>query len=95
MSLFEQAYQEEPRLWTALVEAAASLLLDPAHPDRTANARTVQRIFLRQPVELAYLLWYPPRYSWVEMLASLETARFTASLSRSVPRFLKGCSNNP
>lgn len=70
---FEQAYQEEPRLWTALVEAAAGLLLDPSRPDRAANARAVQKVFNRQPAELAYLLWY----SLALLLAMLapDTAR--------------------
>ena len=47
--LVQRAYQEEPRLWTALVEAAASVLLDPSRPDRAANVRAVQKVFNRQP----------------------------------------------
>ena len=70
---FERAYPEEPRLWTPLVEAAASVLLDPSRPDRAANVRAVQKVFNRQPAELAYLLWY----SLALLLAALapDTAR--------------------
>lgn len=55
---FEQADSDHPELWNARVEAAASLLLDPARPDHAADAAAIKREFNRLPAELAYLHWY-------------------------------------
>lgn len=55
---FEQAFSDHPELWNALVEAAASVLLDPTRPDQAADALAVKREFNRLPTQLAYLHWY-------------------------------------
>lgn len=44
---FHQTYRNEERLWTALVEGAASLLLDPTRQNRNADALAVKKDFNR------------------------------------------------
>ena len=52
---FRQAYRLHPQLRSALIEGAASLLLDPARP---ANAASGVKQEFNALGESAYLLWY-------------------------------------
>lgn len=74
---FEHAYTDQPAMWNALVEAAASLLLDPTRTDRAADAKAVQRLFNSQPHERAYLHWY---------LLALLLARLAPDIAREAFR---------
>jgi tetratricopeptide (TPR) repeat protein len=54
---FHQAYCQNASLWNALVEGAASLLLDPKRTNRRADALAVKGDFNSNGAN-AYLLWY-------------------------------------
>ena len=62
---FHQAYRQNERLWNALVEGAASLLLDSSRTNRQADALAVKDEFnqfgkaeFKRFVPDAYVLWY-------------------------------------
>ncbi len=82
-SWFRDAYRLNERMWVALVEGAASLMLDPSRRDRSEDASAVKNEFNRfgesdrqRLGPDAYLLWYSLALTLVSLVPDIAMEAF-------------------